>query len=108
MPFCKLLILNTNYLSKFTQILTIFLPNFSPVDFDRFRVGLWTFFGAPDVAGEGVGLQVGGGCAERRSGLAKGRLLLLVEKYFWAKKAAEAKKCVFLQIKFIKKIWKSN
>ena len=61
MPFCKLLILNTNYLSKFTQILTIFLPNFSPVDFDRFRVGLWTIFGAPDVAVVGVGLQVGGG-----------------------------------------------
>jgi hypothetical protein len=34
--------------------------------------------------------------------------VLLVEKYFWAKKAAEAKKCVFLQIKFIEKLWKSN
>ena len=32
--FCKRLKNRTNFLSKFTQILTIFLPYFSMVDFD--------------------------------------------------------------------------
>jgi hypothetical protein len=31
--FCNPLIFNTNFLSKFTQILTIFLPYFRMVDF---------------------------------------------------------------------------
>ena len=41
MPFCNRLIVNTNFLSKFTQIPTLFLPKFTPVGFDWFLVFLW-------------------------------------------------------------------
>ena len=45
--FCKHFIININYLSKFTQIPTIFLPKPTTVEFARFFVGRWWGQGAP-------------------------------------------------------------
>ncbi len=39
--FCKRLIININYLPKFTQIPTIFLPKPTTVEFDLFFAGRW-------------------------------------------------------------------
>lgn len=45
--FCKRLIININYLPKFTQIPTIFLPKPTTVEFARFFAGRWWGQGAP-------------------------------------------------------------
>ncbi len=53
MPFCNRLIVNTNFLSKFTQIPTLFLPYFTPVGFDKGYDKMSVGFGAGRVGRTG-------------------------------------------------------